>query len=87
VAYSRVPAPLWSPFALLVLEAAYEATLISAFLNAQRGRSNVVFLTQLGGGAFGNDASWIEAAMRRALRSAADWGLIVKLVSLSDPPR
>jgi hypothetical protein len=86
VAYSRLPAPHWHPFALLVLEAAYEATLISAVLNAQRGRSNVVFLTQLGGGAFGNDASWIEAAMRRALRSAADWGLVVKLVSFNEPP-
>jgi hypothetical protein len=46
---------------------------------------SIVFLTQLGGNAFGNDASWIEAAMRRALRSAADWGLIVKLVSFSKP--
>ena len=86
VAYSQVPAAVWHPFAVLVLEAAYEATLISAVLNAQRGRSNIVFLTQLGGGAFGNDASWIEAAMRRALRSAADWGLIVKLVSFGEPP-
>jgi hypothetical protein len=86
VSCGRAPAPLWRSFALLVLEAAYEATLISALLNAQRGRSNVVFLTQLGGGAFGNDASWIEAAMRRALRSAAEWGLIVKLVSFSEPP-
>jgi hypothetical protein len=55
-------------------------------LNAQRGHSNVVFLTQLGGGAFGNDASWIEAAMARALRSAADWGLVIKLVSFGEPP-
>src|SRR3954447_24704958 len=32
------------------------AMLISAVLNAQRGRSNIVLLTQIGGGAFGNDA-------------------------------
>jgi hypothetical protein len=36
-------------------------------LNAQRGSSNVVFLTLLGGGAFGNHVSWIHAAMRRAI--------------------
>ncbi len=33
---------------MLVLEAAYEATLWAAVSNAQRGVSNVVFLTFLG---------------------------------------
>jgi hypothetical protein len=51
----------------LVLEGAYEATMWAAVLNAQRGVSNVVLLTSVGGGAFGNDKSWIHAAMRRAL--------------------
>jgi hypothetical protein len=37
VAYSRVPSPHWELFASLVLEAAYEATLWAAVLNAQRG--------------------------------------------------
>ena len=45
--------------AALVLEAAYEATMWATILNAQRGASNVVFLTLLGGGAFGNQSSWI----------------------------
>jgi hypothetical protein len=31
------------------------------------GASNIVLLTRLGGGAFGNDDAWIDAAMRRAL--------------------
>ena len=35
--------------------------------NARRGASNVVLLTQLGGGAFGNRDDWIYAAMRRSL--------------------
>ncbi len=47
VAYSQVSAPHWELFASLVLEAAYEATLWAAVLNAQRGASNVVFLTFL----------------------------------------
>ena len=67
IAYSRIPAAHWQPFASLVLEAAYEATMWATVLNAQRGASNVVFLTFLGGGAFGNHSSWIHAAMRRAL--------------------
>jgi hypothetical protein len=87
VAYSRLPAPLWQPFAQLVLEAAYEATLCAAVLNARRGASNIVLLTRLGGGAFGNDDDWIDAAMHRALTKAAGFGLDVRLVSYGAPPR
>jgi hypothetical protein len=68
VAYTDVPAPCWAPFASLVLEAAYEATLCAAALNAQRGASNIVLLTSLGAGAFGNPEHWVLAAVRRALR-------------------
>jgi hypothetical protein len=42
-------------FAVLVLEGACEATLWAAAVNAHRAGSNVVFLTLLGGGAFGNE--------------------------------
>jgi hypothetical protein len=85
VAYTKVPAPLWAPFARLVLEAAYEATLRAAVLNAARGASNVVLLTSLGGGAFGNDESWIGAAMERALTLMAQRDLAVRLVSFGAP--
>jgi hypothetical protein len=68
VAYNRsVATPHWEAFGSLVLQAAYEATIAAAVLNAQRGVSNVVLLTELGGGAFGNEGAWIHAAMRRAL--------------------
>ena len=72
VAYRSRAACCWEPFALLVLEAAYEATMWAAVLNAQRGASNVVFLTLLGGGAFGNHGSWIHAAMRAGPRTDDD---------------
>ena len=75
----------WAPLAQLVLEAAYEATLWAAVLNAQRGASKTVLLTSLGGGAFGNDERWIRAAMQRALRAAAGHGLDVALVSYGTP--
>lgn len=85
VAYSSVPRSHWAAFASLVLDAAYEATLWAAVLNAQRGASNVVLLTRLGGGAFGNDENWINAAIRRALQTALTFGLDVRLVSYGTP--
>ena len=87
VAYTRVQSAHWRPFASLVLEAAYEATMLAAVLNKQRGASNVVLLTLLGGGAFGNDDNWIHAAIRRALSMISGFDLDVKLVSYGEPSR
>lgn len=81
VAYSKQPSQLWTEFATLVLEAAYEATLCAAILNLQNTGNQRVFLTLLGGGAFGNNEEWILKAMERALRIYADWNLEVAIVS------
>lgn len=75
----------WAPMASLVLEAAYEATLWAAVINAQRGASSTVLLTLLGGGAFGNDPSWIQAAIERAVEQVEGHGLDVVLVSYGMP--
>jgi hypothetical protein len=85
--YPDVPSQHWRHFASLVLEAAYEATLLAAACNAQRGASKVVLLTLLGGGAFGNRDEWIQGAMRRALQLASGSELDVRLVSYGAPPR
>lgn len=87
VRYTSVPPSHWEPFASLILQAAYEATMLAAALNKQRGASNVVLLTQLGGGAFGNHDDWIHAAMRRALEMMAKFALDVRLVSYGAPSR
>jgi len=68
VAYSRHSPDRWEPFARLVLEAAYETTLCAAVLNARSSGNNRVYLTLLGGGAFGNRTGWITDAVERALR-------------------
>lgn len=83
VAYSGVPALQWQRFATLVLEAAYEATLLAAVLNRERTGCPTVFLTSLGGGVFGNPDEWIEAARASALQSESVRGrdLDVRLVS------
>jgi hypothetical protein len=87
VAYTRVPSSHWEAFALLVLQAAYEATMLAAMLNAKRGASKVALLTQLGGGAFGNHDDWIHAAMRRSLEMMREFDLDVRLVSYGAPSR
>ena len=85
VSYTRVPSARWQAFATLVLEGAYEATIWAAVLNAQRSGSNVLFLTQLGGGAFGNETPWIHYAIQRALRMVQGVDLDVRLVSYGAP--
>jgi hypothetical protein len=41
VAYTRVPAEYWERFARLILDAAYEATMLAGILNARRGASKI----------------------------------------------
>lgn len=85
VSYSGIEAEAWAPLAQLVLEAAYEATLRIACERRHASGCPTVLLTRLGGGAFGNDDDWIDAAMRRALRLVDDQGLDVRLVSRGVP--
>lgn len=81
VAYSALPAADWAPFARMVLGAAYEATLRVAACMARDGGSRRVFLTLLGGGAFGNRTDWIVDAIARAMSIVPGAGLDVVLVS------
>lgn len=85
VAYGQWPQPLWQDFAQLILDAAYEATLLAGVLNSRQGGSNIVLPTMLGGGAFGNAPEWIFTAIRRALHMARGQGLDVRLVSYGPP--
>ncbi len=81
VAYTSYAARDWAPFAKLVLEAAYEATICAAILNAQQTSNRSVFLTLLGGGAFGNQSQWIYDAIERAIQLHPRSGLEIYLVS------
>jgi hypothetical protein len=85
IAYTHLSSADWQPFASLVLDAAYEATMLAALLNAQRGASRVALLTFLGGGAFGNADDWIYAAIQRSLKMLSEFELDVKLVSYGTP--
>lgn len=81
VAYSEADPTLWEQFARLVLEAAYEATLCTAILQRLKTGNRSVFLTLLGGGAFGNDLAWIVESLARSLRLYRAWDLDVAIVS------
>ena len=87
VAYSALPDEAWAKFACCVLEGAYEATLaVAALAAAQRQRRVSVFLTKLGGGAFGNSPDWIFSGIERALKRYRHAPLDVRLVSYRDDP-
>ena len=81
VAYSRHSAADWKSFAELVLEASYEATICAAALNFKKTGNNKLYLTLLGGGAFGNHSDWIFKALDRAIKKYATIRLEVILVS------
>lgn len=82
VAYQKeILEPLWEPFASLILEATYEATLLAALLNKERTGNSRVFLTTVGGSAFGNHPAWIMKAMKKAIQKVSQTALDIKIVS------
>jgi len=81
VAYSRIEPIHWEKFAKLILEATYEATLYAAIINSEENNCNKVFLTLVGGGAFGNNPRWILESLLLTLRKFRNYPLDVKIVS------
>ena len=81
VSYSSQSPREWAPLARLVLEASYEAALLAAAENARATGNPRVFLTRVGGGAFGNDVAWIHDAARRAFDRVDHLPLDVSFVS------
>ncbi len=79
-AYSNVETAIWEPLATIVLEAAYEGTLLAAAIEKAKGvGSGRVWLTLIGGGVFGNEDNWIMSAMKIALERTSHLGLDVRL--------
>ena len=81
VAYSQQSLELWAEFAKMVLEASYEATICTAIGNYLQTGNNKVYLTLIGGGAFGNEIAWIIDAIERSLNLYKHIDLDVVLVS------
>ena len=81
VAYSNMASDYWEDFARLILEATYEASFYAALLNFEKTGNNKVFLTLVGGGAFGNRSLWIFDSIRKAIVRFSDVPLDIKIVS------
>jgi hypothetical protein len=80
-AYTPIPIDLWQPFAEIVLQAQYEATIWAAVINYLRGGTNILLLTFVGGGVYGNEKAWIGRSIARALSIASkyDCGLDIRI--------
>ncbi|BDD06717.1 hypothetical protein [Aureibacter tunicatorum] len=81
VAYSLIESWYWASFARVILEATYEATLWAALANFEKTGNKTVFLTLVGGGAFGNRMEWILESLMIALKKFQDTNLDVRIVS------
>ncbi|GMH77070.1 hypothetical protein TrST_g4089 [Triparma strigata] len=76
----------WKLFSTLVLDGMYEATLAAALkLQRERGVRIRVVLTLLGGGAFGNNMTWILDAIERACLIFKNEALDIELLHYSPP--
>jgi len=81
IGYCYLKDNAWEPIARIILDATYEATLLVGLLKtveariAGKAKDPVVLLTKVGGGVFGNDDVWIEAAMSRAIQSVQQFGV------------
>lgn len=63
------------------MEASYEATICAGIFNYLENGNNKVYLTLIGGGAFGNEKEWIINAIARSLELYKMFNLQVFIVS------
>lgn len=87
VRYSQIESYYWESFARLILEALYEATFYAALINLEKTGSNIVYLTLVGGGAFGNEIDWILESLENVIEQFKEVALDVRMVSYGGKDR
>ena len=81
ISYSDLSQDDWEPFARTILRSTYQSTLaVGAFLSMSYSRRVKVYLTKVGGGAFGNPDKWIADAISTAIKKYEMYPLDVYLV-------
>ncbi|MCE2712260.1 MAG: hypothetical protein LW688_06940 [Cryomorphaceae bacterium] len=85
ISYSRCSHDLWEVLAKGILKATYESTFLAALQNCSQGKSNKLFLTYVGAGAFGNPIEWVIDAMEHSIAKYKDYPLDVFIVSYRQP--
>lgn len=78
---SEIKTEYWQKFAEFILEAMYEATVLSAIKNHQINQNNKLFLTLIGGGVFGNPQPWILNSIYEILQKYRSYPLEIYIVS------
>ena len=81
VSYCRLDSIYFEKFSRIILEATYESTLYASLINLEKNNNDKVYLTLVGGSAFGNEEHWILESMQQALRKFRNTPLDVKVVS------
>jgi hypothetical protein len=81
VAYSSIESFYWEIFARIILEATYEATFYAGIINYQKNGSNKIYLTLVGGGAFGNEEYWIIETIEKVINKFQKCPLDIRIVS------
>lgn len=81
VTYSIIDFYYWEDFARIILEATYEATLYAGLLNYEKTGCSKVYLTLVGGDAFGNEMHWIIESLHKAILKCKHMPLDVRIVS------
>lgn len=81
VAYSNLESYYFESFARVILEATYEATFHAALINLENTGSKKLFLTLVGGGAFGNEMHWIIESLQQTIALFKNYPLQVNIVS------
>lgn len=87
VGYSQISSIYWEPFARLILEASYEATILAGLNNIASHKSNIIYLTLLGGGVFGNEPNWIIQSLSKVINKYKNSPLDLRVVSYGQPNR
>ena len=85
VGYSQIESFYWEYFARIILEALYEATLYAGMVNMEKNNSDLVYLTLVGGGVFGNEEYWILESMQKAIEKFKNVPLNIKIVNYGTP--
>jgi hypothetical protein len=81
IAYSAIEYVKWESIARLILDATYEATFQVAVQNFQLTGNKNLYLTLVGGGAFGNPLEWILDSIKKSVAKFAHIPLNVMIVS------
>ena len=81
VSYTAIESVYFENFARLILEATYEATLYASLINLEKNKCPKLYLTIIGGGAFGNKMAWIIESMSSAIKKFKNTPLEVGIVS------